>query len=46
MTKGNKTDESQMMSNEVLRGKPYLDIDRVITEGEAKGRSSEGKDNK
>jgi hypothetical protein len=28
-----KNETSTIISNDALRGKPYLDIDRVITEG-------------
>ncbi|WP_257148619.1 hypothetical protein [Bacillus sp. AFS073361] len=28
----------KIVSNDAIKGKPYLDIDRVITEGEAKKR--------
>ncbi|MDQ1004671.1 hypothetical protein QFZ28_005211 [Neobacillus niacini] len=29
----NENQNNTIISNEALRGKPYLDIDRVITEG-------------
>lgn len=29
----NENQTNTIISNEALRGKPYLDIDRVITEG-------------
>ena len=29
----NNNETSTIISNDALRGKPYLDIDRVITEG-------------
>jgi hypothetical protein len=29
----NENQNGTIVSNEALRGKPYLDIDRVITEG-------------
>lgn len=29
----NENQNDTIVSNEALRGKPYLDIDRVITEG-------------
>ncbi len=33
MSKDTKEESIEIFSNEALRGKPYLDIDRVITEG-------------
>jgi hypothetical protein len=42
----NKKHEAEIRSNDVLRGKPYLDIDRVIDDGTAKGRSNQEKGNR
>lgn len=33
--KDNTKETVNIVSNEALRGKPYLDIDRVITEGKS-----------
>lgn len=33
MTKDNKKETVNIVSNDAIRGKPYLDIDRVINEG-------------
>ncbi|WP_159439959.1 hypothetical protein [Bacillus sinesaloumensis] len=33
MTKDTKEESIEIFSNEATRGKPYLDIDRTITEG-------------
>ncbi|MEH7225330.1 hypothetical protein V7112_16100 [Bacillus sp. JJ1566] len=33
MPKDTKEESIEIYSNEALRGKPYLDIDRTITEG-------------
>ncbi|MEC1523710.1 hypothetical protein P9D43_17030 [Neobacillus niacini] len=33
----NNEENTTIISNDALRGKPYLDIDRVITEGNARG---------
>ncbi|WP_157256171.1 hypothetical protein [Bacillus timonensis] len=33
MEKDKKEESIEIFSNDALRGKPYLDIDRVITEG-------------
>jgi hypothetical protein len=38
----NKKQTSKIISNDALRGKPYLDIDRVINEG----KNSESTSNK
>jgi hypothetical protein len=38
----NETQNDTIISNEALRGKPYLDIDRVITEGNSNSSSHHG----
>jgi hypothetical protein len=35
----NENQNDTIISNDALRGKPYLDIDRVITEGNSKSSS-------
>ncbi|WP_265416648.1 hypothetical protein [Alkalihalobacillus deserti] len=35
--KDNKKETNKFISNEAIRGKPYLDIDRVINEGKTGG---------
>jgi hypothetical protein len=38
----NETQNDTIICNEALRGKPYLDIDRVITEGNPKSSNQYG----
>jgi hypothetical protein len=38
----NETQNETIISNEALRGKPYLDIDRVITEGNPNSSNQHG----
>ncbi|SDM62781.1 hypothetical protein SAMN05443253_104313 [Bacillus sp. OK048] len=44
MNKNNET--STIISNDVLRGKPYLDIDRVITEEKSNHSTHEKNDDR
>lgn len=37
MTKENNEEKINIISNDAVRGKPYLDIDRVINEGGSGG---------
>jgi hypothetical protein len=39
-----KNESSTIISNEALRGKPFLDIDRVITEGKSDSAAYQGED--
>ena len=45
MAKDHKNESMMLFSNDALRGKPYLDIDRVITEGKSKGNKTQHKKN-
>ncbi len=40
----NKIKSSTIISNDALRGKPFLDIDRVITEGKSESAAYQGED--
>ena len=42
----NNNETSTIISNDALRGKPYLDIDRVITEGKSNHSTHEKKDDR
>lgn len=39
----NEIQNDTIVSNEALRGKPYLDIDRVITEGNPNNKNDLGR---
>jgi hypothetical protein len=39
-----KNESSTIISNEALRGKPFLDIDRVITESKSDSAAYQGEE--
>ncbi|WML38553.1 hypothetical protein RCG19_15270 [Neobacillus sp. OS1-2] len=45
MMKEKKNEKVMIVTNEAIRGKPYLDIDRVILEGKTADSAQKERDN-